>query len=57
MKEKIKKLIEELEERESYLDSRYSKYYESEQLSDYYLGKWYEVNMIKRELQEILNEE
>lgn len=56
MKEKIEKLIEELEKKEEYLNSRYE-ITPTEESKDYYLGKWFEVNMIRRELQEILDEE
>lgn len=56
MKEKIEKLIEELEKKECYLQTRYEET-PSEENENYYLGKWFEVNMIRKELQEILDEE
>lgn len=56
MKEKIEKLLKEIEEREEYLSNQYDEAI-SEESEDYYLAKWYEVNSIRRSLQEILKDE
>lgn len=56
MKEEIKKLIEKLILREDYLIYRYEEAV-NEETEDYYMGKWYEVNKLRKELQEILDEE
>lgn len=56
MEEKIEKLIEKLEEREDYLIYRYEEAV-NEETEDYYMGKWSEVNKLRKELQEILDEE
>lgn len=53
MKEKIEKLLKEIEEREEYLNRQYDEAI-SDKSEDYYLGKWFEVNSIRRSLQEIL---
>ena len=49
MKDKILKLIEELEKQESYLISKYEEAI-SDENEDYFMGKWFEVNKIRKEL-------
>lgn len=56
MKDKILKLIEELEKQESYLISKYEEAI-SDENEDYFMGKWFEVNKIRKELQVIVDEE
>ena len=56
MKERLVKLIKEMEERKEYLDKRYDEanMYGHTESAEYYLGKWGEVNNYLQELEAIL---
>lgn len=56
MKEKVIKLLNEVKERELYLYGKLENCLNQKE-NEYWLGKWHEVNIIRAELEKILNEE
>lgn len=56
MKEKLLKLLAKIKEQELYLSERIDSTI-SKSENEIFIGKWYEVQKIRKELEEILNEE